>query len=101
MLETPLPVALFVVVDMVRWLWGTSVQAFLDRDGAVGPDGFPPNARDRPGCGSMGTPPCPTQWPWLFKAGGHASDLGLLLLHRHVFFLDPPHLWCELRLQRS
>lgn len=24
------------VVDTVRWLWGTFVQAFLDRDGAVG-----------------------------------------------------------------
>lgn len=92
---------LCLVVDMVRWLWGTSVQAFLDRDGAVGPEmGFPPNAnaRDRPGVGAWGLlTPTHGSLPWLFKAGGPCPDLGLLLLHRLVLFVDPPHLWCELR----
>jgi len=69
--------------------------------------GFPPNARDQPsrlGVGAWGLlllTPTHGSWPWLFKARGHAPDLGLLLLHRHVLFLDPPHLWCELHLPRS
>lgn len=49
--------AIALVVDMVRWLWGTCAHAFLDRDGALGPDGFP-SSRDRPARvwdGSMGT----------------------------------------------
>lgn len=76
-------IAHYFVVDMVRWLWRTSAQAFLDRDGAVGP----PNARDRPGCGSMGTP-THGHGSWLFKAGGHVQILAFYtLLYRPVRFL--------------
>ena len=73
------------MVDTVRWLWGTFVQAFLDRDGAVG---------SLMGLGAWGL----MARPWRFKAGAmfrsgifqkkNFSSWHFILLHRHVHFVS-------------
>lgn len=109
---TPLPIAALPCggghLDMGSGgcgLWGTSVaqrRPFWIGLVQLALMGFPPSARERSGLG-VGT------WgthghPWLFQSwlGAMCPDLGLLRSCVVLFlFLDPPHLWCDLRRPRS
>lgn len=79
-------------VDMVRWPWGTFVQAILDRYGAVGS----PNSRDQ-ACLSEWVWEYGTRhsWPWGVKSWVHVQILAFFFLLRHCnapFLSDHSHL---------